>query len=99
MGYSWVFTGWSRGLPEGVEEFLKFCFHSDMGLPAMGVKLCSHSDMGLSRALSGFSCNQSRVKFSSYSQGPEVAVLVLMLNLRWNGLNFLSPTFPPLRGT
>ena len=24
--------GWSRGPPEGVEEFLKFCLHSDMGL-------------------------------------------------------------------
>ena len=26
------FVGWSRGPPEGVEEFLKFCLHSDMGL-------------------------------------------------------------------
>ena len=24
--------GWSRGPPEGVEGFLKFCLHSDMGL-------------------------------------------------------------------
>ena len=24
--------GWSRGPPEGREEFLKFCLHSDMGL-------------------------------------------------------------------
>ena len=31
------------------------------------------------------------VKFSSYSQGPKMAVLVLMLNLRWNGLNFSRP--------
>ena len=23
--------GWSRGPPEGREEFLKFCLHSDMG--------------------------------------------------------------------
>ena len=26
------FIGWSRGFSEGVEEFLKFCLHSDMGL-------------------------------------------------------------------
>ena len=32
VGFSWVFMGWSRGPPEGVEEFLKFCLHSDMGL-------------------------------------------------------------------
>ena len=31
------------------------------------------------------------VKFSSYSQGPKMAVLALMLNLRWNGLNFSWP--------
>ena len=31
-GYSWVFLGWSRGFSEGVEEFLKLCFHSNMGL-------------------------------------------------------------------
>ena len=30
------------------------------------------------------------VKFSSYSQGPEMAILVLTLNLRWSGLNFLG---------
>ena len=35
------------------------------------------------------------VKFSSYSQGPEMAVLVLMLNLRWNGLNFLGLHISP----
>ena len=40
------FIGWSRGFSEGVEEFLKFCLHSDMGL--MGIELCSHSNMGLS---------------------------------------------------
>ena len=35
------------------------------------------------------------VKFSSYSQGPKMAVLVLMLNFRWDGLNFsLPPQFP-----
>ena len=59
------FMGWSRGFSEGVEEFLKFCLHSDMGLsralssvliliwdflPWLG--LCSYSDMGLSRMLS-----------------------------------------------
>ena len=26
------FMGWSRGFSEGVEEFLKFCLHSDVGL-------------------------------------------------------------------
>ena len=26
------FIGWSRGFSEGVEEFLKFRLHSDMGL-------------------------------------------------------------------
>ena len=26
------FIGWSRGFSEGVEEFLKFCLHFDMGL-------------------------------------------------------------------
>ena len=26
------FKGWSRGPPEGLEQFLKFCSHSDMGL-------------------------------------------------------------------
>ena len=25
------FMGWSRGFSEGVEEFLKFCLHFDMG--------------------------------------------------------------------
>ena len=38
VGFSWVFMGWSRGFPEGVEEFLKLCSHSDMGLPAVGIK-------------------------------------------------------------
>ena len=46
----WVTAGffivWSRGFSEGVEEFLKFCLHSDMGLK--GLELCSHSNMGLS---------------------------------------------------
>ena len=32
VGYSWVFMGWSRRFSEGMEEFLKFCLHSDMGL-------------------------------------------------------------------
>ena len=41
-----VFIGWSRGFSEGVEEFLKFCLHSDMGLK--GIELCSHPNMGLS---------------------------------------------------
>ena len=31
-GLQLTFKGWSRRPPEGVEEFLKFCLHSDMGL-------------------------------------------------------------------
>ena len=31
-GFQLSFMGWSRGPPEGMEEFLKFCLHSDMGL-------------------------------------------------------------------
>ena len=31
-GFQLSFMGWSRGPPEGEEEFLKFCLHSDMGL-------------------------------------------------------------------
>ena len=31
-GFQLNLMGWSRGLPKGVEEFLKFCLHSDMGL-------------------------------------------------------------------
>ena len=31
-GFQLSFKGWSRGPPEGVEEFFKFCLHSDMGL-------------------------------------------------------------------
>ena len=31
------------------------------------------------------------VKFSSYSQGAKMAVLVLMLNFRWDGVNFSRP--------
>ena len=45
---------WSREFPEGGEEFLKLCSHSDIGLSASGIKLCSHSNMGLSKALSCF---------------------------------------------
>ena len=30
-GFQLSFMGWSRGPPEGGEEFLKFCLHSDMG--------------------------------------------------------------------
>ena len=30
-GFQLSFKGWSRGPPEGVEEFLKFCLHFDMG--------------------------------------------------------------------
>ena len=31
-GLQLSFKGWSRGPPEGGEEFLKFCSHSNMGL-------------------------------------------------------------------
>ena len=31
-GFQLSFKGWSRGPPEGVEEFLEFCLLSDMGL-------------------------------------------------------------------
>ena len=61
VGFSLVFIGWSRGSSEGVEEFLKFCLHFDMGLlrPLSsvliliwdffyhGCGLCCLSDMGL----------------------------------------------------
>ena len=42
-GFQLSFMGWSRGAPEGVEEFLKFCLHSDMGLSRA---LSSHSNRG-----------------------------------------------------
>ena len=31
-GFHFSFMGWSRGPPEGREEFLKFCLHSEMWL-------------------------------------------------------------------
>ena len=105
-GFHLSFKDWSRGSPEGEEEFLKFCLHSDMGLSRAlssvliligaschWVGLCSHSNMGFSRTLSCklfSSCNWSNVNFSSYSQGPGMAALVLTLNLKWNGLYFLG---------
>ena len=49
--------------------------------------------MRLSRALSCklfSSWNWGNVNFSSYSQGPGMAVLVLTLNLKWNGLKIFS---------
>ena len=64
-GFQLSFKGWSRGPPEGVEQFLKFCLHFDMGpsralssvliligasCPRLG--LCFYSNMGLSRTLS-----------------------------------------------
>ena len=64
-GCQLTFKGWSRGPPEGVEEFLKFCLHFDMGLSralssvliligASGhwLGLISYSNMGLSRTSS-----------------------------------------------
>ena len=95
------FIGWSGGFSEGVEEFLKFCLHSDMGLSrALSSVLILIWDF-LPRAWAllsfwyGIPCLRHSavfpVKFSSYSQGPKMAVLVLMLNLRWNGLDFSWP--------
>ena len=61
--------------------------------------LCFYSNMGLSRTLSCklffFPCNWSNVNFSSYSQGPGMAGYVLTLNIKWNGLNFLSLHISP----
>ena len=31
-GFQLSFKDWSRGTPEGGEQFHKFCLHSDMGL-------------------------------------------------------------------
>ena len=30
-GFNLVLRAWSRGPPEGLEQFLKFCLHFDMG--------------------------------------------------------------------
>ena len=64
-GFQLSFKGWSRGPPEGLEQFLKFCLHFDLGpsralssvliligasCPWLG--LCFYSNMGLSRTLS-----------------------------------------------
>ena len=47
-GSSWVFMGWSRGFSEGIKEIF-FPFHSDMReRVGEFLKLCFHSDMGLS---------------------------------------------------
>ena len=77
---------------ERMGEFLKLCFHSDMGLSVKGVLssvlIWDHLCQGRSAV--------SPVKFSSYSQGPEMAVLVLTLNLKWNGLDFSWPPHFPL---
>ena len=66
-GFQLSFKGWSRGPPEGVEQFLKFRLHSDMGpsralssvLILLGASchwlgLCFYSNVGLSRTLSCF---------------------------------------------
>ena len=85
-GYSGVFMGWSRGFSEGVEEFLKLFSFQYRTFCQGHPELSSYSDMRLCQGRSAV----FPVKFSSYSQGPEMAVLVLTLNLRWNGLNFLG---------
>ena len=52
-----------------------------MGFSAEGnSELCCLSDMGFPAVFP--------INFSSYSQGPKMAVLVLILNFRWDGLNF-----------
>ena len=48
----------------------------------------------LPRTLRTF-CSFFPVKLSSYSQRPKMAVLVLMLNFRWDGLNFAWPQHSP----
>ena len=69
-GFQLSFKGWSRGPPEGLEQFLKFCLHFDMGpsralssvLILIGAScpwpgLSFDSIVGLSRTLS---CKQQR---------------------------------------
>ena len=64
-GFYLTFKGWSRGPPEGLEQFLKFCLHFDMGpsrtlsslLILIGVsspllRLSFYSIVGLSKTLS-----------------------------------------------
>ena len=77
--------------------------HSNMGLSVTGLG-CSLSDIGFSPKVNSELCCLSdmgfpaedilqffSLKFSSYSRGPKMAVLVLMLNLRWNDLDFFRP--------
>ena len=100
-----VFMGWAMGFSEGVEEFLKFCLHSDMGLSRAwsSVLILIWGFLPLAWAVVfwywipcwGHSAVFS-VKFSSSLQGPKMAVLAIMLNLRWNGLNFSPPPHFPL---
>ena len=64
-GFHLSFKDWSRGSPEGVEQFFKFCLHFDMGpsralssvliligasCPWLGLSF--YSNVGLSRTLS-----------------------------------------------
>ena len=69
-GFQLSFKGWSQGPPEGLEQFLKFCLHFDMGpsralssvLILIGAScpwsgLSFDSVVGLSRTLS---CKQQR---------------------------------------
>ena len=64
-GFYLSFKGWSQGPPEGLEQFLKFCLHFDMGpsralsslLILIGVsspllRLSFYSIVGLSKKLS-----------------------------------------------
>ena len=64
-GFQLTFKDWSRGPPEGVEQFLKFCLHFDMGpsralssvLILIGAScprpgLSSYANVGLSKTLS-----------------------------------------------
>ena len=71
-----------------------------MGFSARGnSELCCLSDMGLTADDIEDILQFFPLKFSSYSQGPKMAVLVLMLNFRWDGLNFSRPPQGSLGGS
>ena len=70
-----------------------------MGFSAGGnSELCCLSDMGFPAEDIEDILQFFPVKFSSYSQGPKMAVLVLMLNFRWDGLNFSRPPQSSISG-
>ena len=67
-----------------MEECFKFCLHSDMGLAkalsSVLILIWGFLSLALSSVLI-LTWLSKALNFSSYSQGPEMAVLVLMLNL------------------